>query len=292
MADPSSIDTENRALLAGMTPEEVAAAREEALSRLPPGAAEFLRQRGAARERAQREGGRAPAAAAAAAAAPAAAEAEPRLLPSPAARPQPFPGSARAASPPADGGEGAGDGGGSAAARLRWGLDGRPAGAAPASEGSSRAEAGQVTRRDVLQQAAQGGAPQGYSLTEAALLARSSLPQQRVAALRLLAAVLSQARPAPSAAAGAAATVELPPEVAAALWPAEAPAARAVTWTEVWYHALHDVEVVMALRLALDDPHLAVIAAAAEALAALLGPGPEGAPRCSVLSAGLLAWRG
>ena len=47
--DESRIDAENRQLLAAMTPEQIAEAREEVLQRLPPAAAEFLRRRGASR---------------------------------------------------------------------------------------------------------------------------------------------------------------------------------------------------------------------------------------------------
>lgn len=43
-----------------------------------------------------------------------------------------------------------------------------------------------------------GGAEAGYTLQEAAALARSSVPAQRAAACRLLGAVLARARPTPA----------------------------------------------------------------------------------------------
>jgi hypothetical protein len=119
-----------------------------------------------------------------------------------------------------------------------------------------------------------GAVAEGYSVQEACLLARSSLAQQRVLALRLLAAVLALSRPrvAPSS---STCLVPLPPAVAAELLPAgqqqAAGAAVGTEWVAVWHHALHAADIVLLLRRSLDDSHPAVAAAAAEALAALLG---------------------
>jgi hypothetical protein len=52
----------------------------------------------------------------------------------------------------------------------------------------------QVLLRDQLRRD-EGSVPEGYTITELLLLARSSLPAHRVAALRMLAAVLMRARP-------------------------------------------------------------------------------------------------
>ena len=124
----------------------------------------------------------------------------------------------------------------------------------------------------------------GYSVREACLLARSSLPQQRVLALRLLAAVLARCRlcVAASTANGGAGSVPLPPAVAAqlteegaaSLSDAAALAAAAsveLQWVAVWHHALHAADVALLLRRSLDDSYPAASAAAAHALAALLG---------------------
>jgi hypothetical protein len=122
-----------------------------------------------------------------------------------------------------------------------------------------------------------GAVAEGYSVQEACLLARSSLPQQRVLALRLLAAVLALSRPsvAPSSSNR---LVPLPAAVAAELLAAAqqqqqqvAGAAAGTEWVAVWHHALHAADIVLLLRRSLDDSHPAVAAAAAEALAALLG---------------------
>lgn len=51
-----------------------------------------------------------------------------------------------------------------------------------------------------------------------------------------------------------------------------------MAWAEVWRTALREASVVLVLRVALDDAHAPVMAAAAEALAALVAPrGAHGA---------------
>lgn len=115
-------------------------------------------------------------------------------------------------------------------------------------------------------------AGEGYTLEEACLLARSSLPQQRVLALRLLAAVLARSRPSVHSS-GQRRQVRLPPKL---LEGAAVAAPEAVECGDVWRHALHAADVAVVLRLALDDSHLAVVGAAAEALAVLVGPSEEG----------------
>lgn len=47
------------------------------------------------------------------------------------------------------------------------------------------------------------------------------------------------------------------------------------SWKSVWEHALQDASIATVLRLALDDPQVSVVRAAAEALVVLVGPGPE-----------------
>lgn len=46
-------------------------------------------------------------------------------------------------------------------------------------------------------------------------------------------------------------------------------------WYAVWEYALQEVSIATVLRVALDDPQASVVRAAAEALAALIGPGAE-----------------
>ena len=48
-----------------------------------------------------------------------------------------------------------------------------------------------------------------------------------------------------------------------------------VTWLSVWEYALQEVQVATVLRRLLDDAHMSVVTAAAEAMAVLVGPGPE-----------------
>ena len=144
--------------------------------------------------------------------------------------------------------------------------------------------------RDTLR-SDEGLVPEGYTLTELLLLARSSLPNHRAAAMRMLADVLRRARPSRATLGAAAAVVPLPPShppaalldhssqpapqgqqqagTSAGARPAAAPA---VHWHQVWQYAVHDLAVAPHVRLALDDDHAAVVAAAAAALAALLCP--------------------
>ncbi len=48
-----------------------------------------------------------------------------------------------------------------------------------------------------------------------------------------------------------------------------------ITWFSVWEYALQEVQVATVLRRLLDDAHMSVVTAAAEAMAMLVGPGPE-----------------
>lgn len=144
-----------------------------------------------------------------------------------------------------------------------------PVGAASRSARSSAPQ-----RSSLLCRLGGGAGGEGYSVREACLLARSRLAQQRVLALRLLAAVLARSRP--SADASTQCFVPLPANLAAEL--SGTAEAACVQWGAVWHHALHAADVTVLLRRSLDDPHPAVAAAAAEALAALVGAaGPAGA---------------
>ncbi|KAL4859817.1 Transcriptional elongation regulator MINIYO [Chlorella vulgaris] len=274
MDEGGQIDAENRQLLAAMTPEQVAEAREEAVQRLPPAAIDFLRRRAASR-----------AAAAATSPSPAAPHTAAPHAPLEAAQPggavggmkgpgssskhplqaahqQQAPVRQAAASRPSPPNA-------SAASRLRFDLEGCVVGLREAGAAAEVSPA-DVAQRDILRQDEAGG-PQGYSLEEACLLCRSSLPQQRVLALRLLAAVLALSRPSPAAPASA--PLPLPPAVAAEL---QLPAG--LQRVAVWHHALHAADAALLLRRSLDDQHPAVAAAAAAALAALLGAsGPAAA---------------
>ena len=160
-------------LLASMTPDQVTAARADLAARLPPGAAEFLRRRGEAKMVArQKEGGGH--VAAPAVPAPAQPCFPPASLQLPgadagAAAPQPI-----TTTPPPP-----------PCLRLRFSLHGDPVGLAPPS-----APPTDSLQRDPLRTDA---AALSYSLPEAAVLARSSLPAQRVAGVELLTAVAERA---------------------------------------------------------------------------------------------------
>lgn len=130
--------------------------------------------------------------------------------------------------------------------------------------------------------------PDGYTPTEMVLLARSSLPAHRVAALRMLAALLAASRPTPSGEVPGAPVrcIPLPlteptpppqpPLSPTALPPAPAPPVPPpVPWTRLWTYLVTELGVASHLRLALDDSHAPVVHAALCALAALVCPGPE-----------------
>ena len=314
--DEIRIDAENRQLLAAMSEEQLAAAREEVLQRLPPGAAEFLRRRGAEKATKAGTAAGSEAAAAAGPAAAAAAAGPPSAPKQPAARPlAPRRQQQQSQLRPAPGSDD-GESQASLAARLRFDVDGAVVGlrAAGSSADVSPAEVaerdplryggigseGWVERRsscpgwlqscrtgcrtiNIARLAARaccrqedGAVGEGYSVQEACLLARSSVPQQRVLALRLLRSVLALSRP--SVAASGSGPVPLPAAVAAQLQQEGQRETAAVEWVAVWHHALHAADVVLLLRRSLDDSHSAVVAAAAEAVAVLLGTsGPAGA---------------
>lgn len=119
-------------------------------------------------------------------------------------------------------------------------------------------------------------AGEGYTLEEACLLARSSLPQQRAAALRLLGCVLACSRPVAHSTPRPIILNHLLGGAADQTRPAAAATAAALDWGDIWRHALHAADVALVVRLALDDANLAVVGAAAEALVALVGPSQEG----------------
>jgi len=157
------------------------------------------------------------------------------------------------------------------AARLRFGMDGRVAGLAPESTESAVGDrhglaAASVVSRDPIR-AAEGTVPtDGYTITEAITLARSSVPQQRVFALRLLASILRTAKTSmhekcsTSDALSASCNGSILAEV---------------SWTFVWQHAVQEADIAVALRTGLDDGNAAVVIAASEALEALLSFDPR-----------------
>ncbi|KAL0046547.1 hypothetical protein WJX82_003367 [Trebouxia sp. C0006] len=158
--------------------------------------------------------------------------------------------------------------------RLRFSLEGQVVGlkgVAGATKGPGDDQ--QVVQRDILRQS-EGSSPQGYTLQEACLLARSSLTKQRVVALRILAAVLAAARPQASHQQAAGVLMPQPVNLPVHLSIHDNMVAR-MTWLLVWEYALQEVQVATVLRRLLDDAHMSVVTAAAEAMAVLVGPGPK-----------------
>ncbi len=119
--------------------------------------------------------------------------------------------------------------------------------------------------RDPLRTEGDPGAA-GYTLREAAHLARSAVPAQRAAALRLLSRALK--RIAAGVAAASASTT--PPQRVLAPAPG-------VSWAALWVHGVKDAQLPLLLRTSLDDSAPAVAAAAAAAIAAMVAPTAEDA---------------
>ncbi|DBA68651.1 TPA: hypothetical protein ACH3X2_013454 [Trebouxia sp. C0005] len=158
--------------------------------------------------------------------------------------------------------------------RLRFSLEGQVVGLkAVADAARGPGDDQQVVQRDILRQS-EGSSPQGYTLQEACMLARSSLTQQRVLALHILAAVLAAARPQATHQQAAGVLTPRPVKIPLHLSTSDNMVTR-VTWLLVWEYALQEVEVATVLRRLLDDAHMSVVTAAAEAMAVLVGPGPE-----------------
>ncbi|GAQ88619.1 hypothetical protein KFL_004450060 [Klebsormidium nitens] len=140
------------------------------------------------------------------------------------------------------------------ASDMRFDLDGALLAPEPGGPGSADVTT-KVAERDILRSE---GDPSGtgYSLQEAAKLARSTVPSQRAAALRLIAGVLRKAVGGMHGGEGAESDER-------GLW-------RGV-WARVWAYALGpNLQLAVVLRSALDDSHATVLAAAAHALLALL----------------------
>lgn len=145
--------------------------------------------------------------------------------------------------------------------------------------------------------------PEGYTVSELLVLARSSLPAHRCAALGMLRLLLLKARPTPAqvplpGGPTKAQPIPIPPELlaqaasrnsssssssstaaaAAKQGPAAAAlaaAAASAAWPQLWDYMVRELGLGSHLRLALDDQHTPVVAAAAAAIAALVCPGPE-----------------
>ncbi|DBA80705.1 TPA: hypothetical protein ACH3X1_007944 [Trebouxia sp. C0004] len=158
--------------------------------------------------------------------------------------------------------------------RLRFSLEGQVVGLkAVADAARGPGDGQQVVQRDILRQS-EGSSPQGYTLQEACMLARSSVTKQRVLALRILAAVLAAARPQASHQQAAGVLMPQPVKLPLHLSTNNKMLA-SITWLSVWELALQEVQVATVLRRLLDDAHMSVVTAAAEAMAVLVGLGPE-----------------
>ena len=243
--EEDAISKESSALLASMTPEEIEHAQEELRSRLRPEMIEFLKNKGAQKMRKQeqqqvtRE--------------PKERKKNPQTTP-------PLPTKPTQPTQPLVG-------------RLRFNADARVVSIAP----ESNVPPTSVVRRDPLREdeGSVAAPTSGYSIPEICFMTRSTVPQQRVYALKVFASVLKKAR----SSLGVGAVLVVPP-----LENMQQPLPSNITWMEVWKYAVQTANVAVVLRVAFDDSHPAVVAAAAAAIAALLGswsPQEEEVVQCS-----------
>eukprot|EP00854_Cymbomonas_tetramitiformis_P004806 gene4806-5874_t len=144
------------------------------------------------------------------------------------------------------------------ASETRFDMDGQLVSAA----GDEALQAVEVNMRDPVRFGGEHVA-KGYTLIEMAELVRSSIPQQRMAALRMLSAALARIRQG----------VRDAPE----------------RWALIWVYALREAQLPLVLRHALDDRHDTVISAAATAMSALILPA-QSLNDCVALMAGALTW--
>lgn len=112
---------------------------------------------------------------------------------------------------------------------------------------------GSVTR-DILRAQMDPGS-HTYTMVELAHLLRSSVLQQRVLSLRILAQVFEMAHPSTRSAS----------------------TPKGTSWAEVWAFLLKDIQIVDLLRLMLDDEHAPVVTAAAKCIESLVCPPGESA---------------
>jgi len=189
----------------------------------------------------------------------------------------------------------------SVAASVRFTLEGVPLNAdeQPAA-GRQASRLGSAVERDPLRSGTQNPADMGYTIVECLELARSSVPAQRTAGLSVLTRVLAHARRWGGGGGAAGSPTQEPPSLKTGplgnagakfmrrrsvgmvgVYGGNAPPSNplglptplpaGVHWGDVWLHALVDHNAVLLLRRCLDDAHMPAAAAAAGAIAALVG---------------------
>lgn len=221
---------------------------------------------------------------------------KPPLSPARPVEPAPNPAPAAAANTMASSGSES-----SVAASVRFTLEGVPLNAdeQPAA-GRQASRLGSAVERDPLRSGTQNPADMGYTIVECLELARSSVPAQRTAGLSVLTRVLARARRWGGGGGAAGSPTQEPPSLKtgplgnagakfmrrrsvgmAGVYGGNAPPSNplglptplpaGVHWGDVWLHALVDHNAVLLLRRCLDDAHMPAAAAAAGAIAALVG---------------------
>lgn len=221
---------------------------------------------------------------------------KPPLSPARPVEPAPNPAPAAAANTMASSGSES-----SVAASVRFTLEGVPLNAdeQPAA-GRQASRLGSAVERDPLRSGTQNPADMGYTIVECLELARSSVPAQRTAGLSVLTRVLAHARRWGGGGGAAGSPTQEPPSLKtgplgnagakfmrrrsvgmAGVYGGNAPPSNplglptplpaGVHWGDVWLHALVDHNAVLLLRRCLDDAHMPAAAAAAGAIAALVG---------------------
>jgi hypothetical protein len=268
----SSINEENRQALEAMSQEEIAQAQMELLSKLDPKTIHFLKHTRKQQQQQQQQQNPVKASAI-----------SNPLLSAPVinnketypclASPPPTPTAPTATTPKQQQNQG-GFSKKSLASRVRYDIDGHIVGLAADTEPNTSTSCSMygskqsVVRRDVLR-TDEGILPSGYTVSEASLLARSTVPQQRVLALRLIKAVVLRSHPAGH-------NINRRNNNTCESGDGEEIVMKRLNnklkREDVWHHALHEESLVTRLRVAFDDNNLNVVSSAAEALAALFTP--------------------
>ena len=289
-------------MLSSMAPEELAEAKSEAEARLPAAAVEFLRRRGLEKQKkATAENGASSSIAAAAGAPPGARPSLGALeLNSTGAPcfPPPLLGKEKAtkkkekkkrdeaATPAAEDNKPPPP---SASSRLRFDFDSACPVLPLAGENEKPSDA--LSRDPLRSERRELGEENAYTLSEAAALARSAVPAQRLAAVDLMVRVISKVVtllppkggeservfffPAAAAAdAAAAAAADDDDSNTSSPPPPPTPLHLSITWSQVRLSLMRTVP--LALLSALSDGHPAVVAAAATGLALLVDEGGGG----------------
>ncbi|XP_044962280.1 transcriptional elongation regulator MINIYO isoform X1 [Hordeum vulgare subsp. vulgare] len=240
----AEINAENTARLAGMSAEEIAEAQADILNRMDPALVEVLRRRGRDKSGGKKDKGKD----------------KSRQTSGPGKTAKAVPGEHLTASEQSAHSWKAWSERVERIRLCRFGLDGDITGFQSSQEqqDGNKTHGENVAERDFLRTEGDPAAV-GYTINEALALTRSMVPGQRVLALQLLASVLNRALHNLH-------KMDLADNVEGANY-----AEKAYDWQAVWAYALGpEPELVLSLRMSLDDNHESVVLACAKVINVML----------------------